>query len=132
MSKKNAEVLQLMYEAWNRRPDEIVHYLDPEIETHPGLLPPGEETQFMGHDGIRDWIRGVTDAWVAATVEPGERIELEGNRILAIDRWLFRGRDGIEVEEELPTIYAFRDGLVVRIDGFSDKAEAYAAAGVSE
>ena len=77
-----------------------------------------------------EWIRNVSDAWIAATVEPEERIELASDRILAIDRWRFRGRDGTEVEEELPTAYTFRDGLIVRINGFTDRAEAFAALGL--
>jgi hypothetical protein len=59
-------------------------------------------------------------------------IEAADDRILAVDRWLFRGRDGIEIERELPTLYTFRDGLVVGIDGFTDKADALEAAGLSE
>jgi ketosteroid isomerase-like protein len=65
-------------------------------------------------------------------IEPSERLEATENRILAIDKWLFRGRDGIEIERELPTLFTFRDGLIVRVDGFTDRAEALKAAGLSE
>jgi hypothetical protein len=44
--------------------------------------------------------------------------------------WRFSGREGIESESELPTLFTFRDGLIVRIDGFTDKAEALRAAGL--
>ena len=57
---------------------------------------------------------------------------LEDGRILSVDLWRFRGREGIEIDRELPTLYAFRDGLIVRIDGFTDQAEAFEAAGLSE
>jgi hypothetical protein len=43
---------------------------------------------------------------------------------------VFRGRDDIELELALPNLYTFRDGLIVRIDGFTDKAEALEAAGL--
>jgi ketosteroid isomerase-like protein len=43
---------------------------------------------------------------------------------------VFRGRDGIELELELPNLFTFRDGLIVRIDGFTDKAAAREAAGL--
>ena len=59
-------------------------------------------------------------------------LEASQNRILAIDHWSWRGRDGIEIERELPTLYTFRDGLVVRVEGFTDRAEALEAAGLSE
>ena len=71
-------------------------------------------------------------AWESVDIEPKEIIEATGNRILAIDRWIFRGRDGIEIDRELPTIFTFRDGLIVRIDGFTDKTEALEAVGLSQ
>lgn len=134
MSGGNAEILDALIAAWNRRDfeDAIQRYLDPEVEFHPGLVPPGEGTRYLGRDGVRQWIREVNDAWVAVTIQPKERIEIASDRVLAIDRWHFEGRDGIEIDEELPTAYTFRDGLIVRVDGFTDKAEALEATGLEE
>jgi hypothetical protein len=132
MSEENVEIVRHIHEAWNRDPASILRYIDPEIDFNPGLLPPGEDTNYVGHDGVRKWIANVREAWVAVTVESQEAIEVASDRILAIDLWRFEGRDGIEVEEELPTAFTLRDGLVVRIDGFTDKAEAFKAAGLSE
>ena len=73
----------------------------------------------------------MADAWVAVTVVP-ERIDVASDRILSIDRWRLTGRDGIQVEEELSTAYTFRNGLIVRLDSFTDRAEALAAVGLSE
>ena len=50
MAEENVEVLRLMYEAWNRRPDEVLRYMGPEVDVSPGILPPGEETRFRGHE----------------------------------------------------------------------------------
>jgi hypothetical protein len=63
-------------------------------------------------------------------VERKQTFALEDDRVLTIDTWIFRGRDGIEIERELPTLFTFRDGLIVRIDGFTDKAKALKAAGL--
>jgi hypothetical protein len=63
-------------------------------------------------------------------IEPKERLEAPRDQILAIDLWRFSGREGIEIESQLPTLFTFRDGLIVRIDGFTDLAEARAAAGL--
>ena len=43
-----------------------------------------------------------------------------------------RARDGIETGFQLTDIYTFRDGLIIRIDGFRERAEALEAAGLSE
>ncbi|HEY6654177.1 MAG TPA: nuclear transport factor 2 family protein, partial [Solirubrobacterales bacterium] len=88
-------------------------------------------TRYVGREGWSEFIAGATEAWESVTIEPREIIET-GDRILAIDRWVFRGRDGIEIDRELPTIFNFRNGLIVRIDGFTDKAQALEAAGLSE
>ena len=82
--------------------------------------------------GWSEFIAGATEAWESVVIEPKERLETTDDRILAIDRWLFGGRDGIELERELPTLFTFRNGLIVRIDGFTDTAEAHEAAGLSE
>jgi hypothetical protein len=65
-------------------------------------------------------------------VEPQQVIETEDGRILSVDLWRFRGREGIAIERELPNLFTFRDGLIVRIDGFPEKADALEAAGLSE
>ena len=105
-------------------------FYDPEVEFNPGLLPPGEQTRYIGREGVKEWTRNVSDFWVAVTAEPEERVEVGSDRILTIDRWHFEGRDGIEIVEELPTLLTFRNGLIVRVDGFTDKADALEAAGI--
>ena len=103
MSQENAAIIDALYDAFNRRDfdDGVVRYADREVEFHPGLLPPGEGTRYLGHRGVREWLGNVADAWVAVTVVPKERIDVASDRILSIDRWRFTGRDGIQVEEEL-------------------------------
>ena len=132
MSEENIEIVRLIHDAWNRDPASILSYIDPEVDFNPGLLPPGEDTSYVGHEGVRKWIANVRDMWGTVMVELQETIEVGSDRVLAVARWRFEGRDGIEVEEELPTAFTLRDGLVIRVDGFTDKAEALKAAGLSE
>ena len=132
MSKENIENPRLMFEAFNRRDiDGALGYYDPEVEFHPGLLPPDQESGFRGREGVMEWFRGITDVWAAVTAERKETLESPSGEILTFDQWFFRGRDGIEVEEELPTAFAFRDGLIVRVNGFTDRAEALKAVGLN-
>jgi ketosteroid isomerase-like protein len=133
MSQENVEILSAMYEAFNRRDyDDALRYVDPRVELYPGVIAPDHDTQLLGHRGWKEFIRIAIETWEAVSVEPKERIETEDSRILSLDLWHFRGREGIEIDRELPTLYDFRDGLIVRIDGFTDKAEALEAAGLSE
>jgi ketosteroid isomerase-like protein len=128
----NAETLRRVNEAFNRRDVEgAMQYLDPEVELHPGLQVPDEESAYRGRDGLAEWFRSATEPWEKIAVEHTELIEGRDDRILAVERWKFRGRDGIELELELPNVYTFRDGLIVRIDGYTDKAAALEAVGAS-
>jgi hypothetical protein len=132
MSEHNVKILKAFSEAFNDRDfDDALRYLDPAVEINPGVQGPDHDSKLLGHQGWKEFIRIAIGGWEAATTEPLERIETDG-RILSIDIWRLRGREGIEIERELPTLYTFRDGLIVRIDGFTEKAEALEAAGLSE
>jgi len=133
MSQENVTVLGAFVEAFNHRNfDDAAQYLDRAVEINPGVQAPDHESRLVGREGWKEFIRVAIEAWEAATAEPLETIETENGRILSIDLWRLRGRDGIEIERELPTLYTFRGGLIVRIDGFTEKAEALEAAGLSE
>jgi ketosteroid isomerase-like protein len=133
MSQENVEILNAFYEAFNDHDfEDALRYLDRAVEIAPGVLGPDHDSKLRGHEGWREFIRVVIEAWEAVTAESLQRIETEDGRILSIDQWRLRGREGIEIERELPTLFALRDGLIVRIDGFTEKAEALQAAGLSE
>jgi hypothetical protein len=131
MSQENMEILRLFYEA-ELDSNDILQYLDPKCELYTGIRAPDQHTRYVGREGWSEFIAGATEAWESVVIEPKERLETTDDRILAIDRWLFGGRQGIEIERELPTLFTFRNGLIVRIDGFTDKTEALEVAGLSK
>ena len=132
MSQENMEIIRRGYESFNRGEiDALLQSYDPEVELYPGVRTPDQDTRYSGRQGMKEFFRGATEAWETVTVEPKELIECGDNRILAIDRWQFFGRQGIEIDVELPTLFSFRDGFIVRIDGFTDKSEALKAAGLA-
>jgi hypothetical protein len=131
MPQEKLEILRAFYEAFNDRDfDDALRYLDRAVEIEPGVRAPDHDSKLVGHEGWKEFIRVAIDTWEAATAEPSERIETEDGRVLSIDLWRLRGRGGIEIERELPTLYTFRDRLIVRIDGFTERAEALHAAGL--
>ena len=134
MSQENVETLAAFYEAWNRGEiDDSLTYVDPDVEVYPGVQAPDAETQYLGRQGFKDFFVSIAiGPWDTVTAEPKEVIVTEDNRILSIDNWRFRGRDGIEIDRELPSLFTFQDGLITRIEGFTDKDEAIQAAGLSE
>jgi ketosteroid isomerase-like protein len=133
MSQENVETIHRGYRSFNRGDfDDLLQYYHPDVVLYPGIRTPDQDTRYTGHQGMREFLLGATEVWETVTIEPKEIIECGDGRILAIDQWQFFGRERIEIEAELPTLFSFRDGLIVRIDGFTERAEALEAAGLSE
>ncbi len=133
MSLENVEIVQRLYEAFNRRDlDDAVRCLDRDIELYLAITAPGRPSNFRGREGATEFLEVTIEDWERVTVLLKETIEAPDNRILAVERWRMRGRDGIEIDTEVTDVYAFRDGLIVRVDGFRDKAEALEAVGLPE
>ena len=133
MSQENVETLRAMMAAFNRRDfDDFVRYADPEVELHPGITELDVNSRCRGRHEFRQFAETITDAWETYVVEPEEIIEVPDGRVLAVERWRARGRQGINFDFLLGDVYTFRDGLIVRIDGFRDRAEALEAVGLRE
>ena len=133
MSERGVELVQGLHSAFNRGEIEAaLDYLHPDYELHPALIGAGGRDYYRGLEEAREFFELITDTWEVMTVESTEMIELPGGRILAVEIWRVRGRDGIELETHLTDVYAFRDGLIARVDGYRDKAEALQAAGQRE
>jgi ketosteroid isomerase-like protein len=133
MSQENVEVVRRVHDAFNRRDfDDAVRHLDPAFELHPAILALDQGGQYRGPDGARKFWDEITEVWEALTVESTETIQGPDDRVLAVEQWRASGRDGLEIDFEVLDLYRFRDGRIVRIDGFTDRAEALEAAGLSE
>jgi ketosteroid isomerase-like protein len=126
---QNLDVLWAMHAAFNSRDfDSVVDHLHPEVELHPAIEGLDTRASYRGREEWRQYVELINEAWETQTIEVQEIIEA-GDRILVDERWHVRGRQGIELDFYLTDVYSFRDGLVVRIDGFADKAEAREALG---
>ena len=133
MSQENVETLRTAYVAFSRGDlDRFLDYLDPNVEVDPGLMAPDQSaSRYVGRQEVRKFFETiVVGPWEAVITESLKMIEIDDSRVLSIDRWRFQGRDGIEIEMELPNLFSFRDGLILRIRGFTDRAEALEAVGL--
>jgi ketosteroid isomerase-like protein len=134
MSQENVEKLNAFYEMVNRREfDDAVQYLHPEIEICPALGGQLDvRRRYRGHPEAMQLMETISEGveGIETRVEPEEAVEVGDDRVLRVEHWRPRGLQGIETEIELAHVYTFRDGLIARIDGFTDKAEALEAAGL--
>jgi ketosteroid isomerase-like protein len=78
------------------------------------------------HGVIEDFL----GSWESARYEPHELIDA-GDHVVVPFSSHFRGRQGIEMTMEAVWVFTIRDGALLRLALFQDRAEALEAAGVS-
>ena len=133
MSQENIDSLLRLLAAFGDRDfDRAVLGAAENVELRPAVEGVDLDTLVRGRVELRAFFEQITETWETVTVEPKEVLEAPGERLVTFERWHLSGRDGLGLDLELVTVYTFRDGLVARIDGFRDKAEALEAVGLSE
>ena len=91
-------------------------YADPDI-----VWNPVEESAAQGLDAVRASLARWKSAWEEYETVHEEFLDI-GDRVLVTLRMRGRGRgSGVEVEARLYGVYTLLDGLIVRMDEFSDK-----------
>lgn len=108
--------------AWDlTHPDAAVHDHD--------LMDAGE---YRGREGVERWLANWESAWADFRMDAEELIEAGEGRVLVLVRMRATGRgSAVTVERDDAILYELRDGLIVRLDYFNDRPEAFAAAGLS-
>jgi ketosteroid isomerase-like protein len=132
MSKENVDLVRRAIELWNRGDVEALVATfsnDAELEPAAGFIEGGK---MQGRDRIRSFFVRLHEGW-----KPGDSVAMEdfrdaGDRVMFSFRWRATGDvSGIETSSEWIAVDTFRDGLVVRMQIFADRAEALTAAGLS-
>ena len=135
MSAENVETFKRGADAYNRRDVEaLLQELHPRIEWRP-LLPVllgGEAAVYRGHEGARQGIRELEEAFTELRAEPVEFRDL-GDRVVAIGNLHGRGKEsGVVTESSIVWLVDFEGGKVVRIREYLDPDEALEAAGIED
>ncbi|MDQ3730336.1 MAG: nuclear transport factor 2 family protein [Actinomycetota bacterium] len=134
MSQENVEVVRKACEAWMRGDlDAVFEINHPEIEwdtTHfDGWL---ENKVYRG----REEVSGFLEEWLASwdSYEAGVDEFLDaGERVVAFWWQRMTGRgSGVPVELDSAQVWTIRDGQPIRIDNYTDRAEALEAVGLRE
>ena len=87
---------------------------------------------YRGREGVKEFFAMLQEVWAELRWEPleltdhGDTVVVEA-KIIAIGR----GSD-IPIEADETDVFWFRDGEIVRLQGFPTKADALEAAGLSE
>ena len=135
MSLENVEIVRRVADAYNRRDvGAMLDELHPEIEWYPWLQVQlgGGATVYRGHQGVRQGIRELEEAFSEIQSEQTEIREL-GERVVAIGHLRARGKEsGAITESAIAWIVEFKSGKVIRVREYLDPEEALEAAGLSE
>jgi ketosteroid isomerase-like protein len=142
MSEENVEIVRRLYDvSLTRRdadfldPEEVAPdfwaHLAPDFELHERAELPDAKI-YRGREEAKDFFRKTQDVFVEARWEPEEFIDLDQavvvkTKVVAIGR----GSD-VPTEMDETDVFWFRDGMIVRLQGFATKEEALEAAGLSE
>ena len=92
---------------------------------------PADDRRLHGRDEVRRFLEEFSSAWPRITVELKEVLAGLDGRLLGVEGWQIEGQ-GIEVATRTVTVYAFRDGLVARLDRYVDRAKALEGLGMRE
>jgi ketosteroid isomerase-like protein len=134
MSRENVGFVRAAWEAWERGDmDAIFAFYDPEIVWDQTRAEPAELSGlYHGHDGVRRFFREWLAPFESFYAHAEELIDA-GDAVVVRVRQGGRGKQSGAVVE-MPAywqVYRLRGGRAVRIEVYTDQAEALEAAGLS-
>jgi ketosteroid isomerase-like protein len=128
MSRENVEIVRRLFEEYAQGGvDPALPYFVPDV-----VWNPADEAPQHGRDGVRAYMERWETEWENLETVPEEFIDA-GESVLVTVHFSGRGRaSGIEVDARLYEVYTLRDGMIVRMDEFTERSAALEAAGFSE
>jgi ketosteroid isomerase-like protein len=130
MSKENVEIAKRSY---TDDPMDFFNLLDEEVEVDlTGFPLPDYAGVVQGrNEAIHLW-RHYWGTWTEYSVRVHEAIDA-GDKVVIVHRESGTGKaSGVSLERTSANVWTFREGKVVRYQGFRTKEEALQAAGLSE
>ena len=129
MSHEHVGVATRAIEAFNgREVDAFAVLTTPDFEWSPSMVAI-EGTIFRGREGIERYFESLTNAWEKFHIHR-HRFHTAERVVVMLGRLEGRGvGSGVPVDASLGMVFDFRGGMIARIRGFLDHAEALRAAG---
>ncbi len=132
MSEQNVALMRAMQDAFLAGDIETaLEGLDPEIEWHATV---GGIDEGRVYNGVDEVVKGFADyfeVWERMEMRADEYIDAGGDEVVIFHHEVAKGRQsGIVVETDTATINTVRDGKLVKVRGYMDRAEALRVAGL--
>ena len=130
MSQEYVEAVRRQHELYNRTGEVLAEIYDPNAEWAAAREDPDAETH-RGLEAIRAYHLKWLDFFDYVELSSDEVIDA-GHKVFAWIRFEGRGTgSGAPVQMEQAQVWTFRDGKVVRVEEYFDRAEALVAAGLT-
>ena len=130
MSHENVTLAVQVLDALERRDvDRLVALSDPAVEWHSFFaeVAMGKGGGYRGHDGIRQYVADLNDAWAIVRGEVDDGLGV-GDIALLVGRIHYRGKSsGVETASPAGWIFRFRNEKVVLFRAFRDPDQTLAA-----
>jgi ketosteroid isomerase-like protein len=128
VSQENVGLARVAFEHFRATGEPALHLTSAEAEVHDHDIMDGED--YRGHAGVLRWLSDWAMAWSQFTMEPVEFIDA-GDRVVVVLRMRATGRSsGVSIDRLDAIVQEWRDGKIVRLDYYNDRAVALRAAGV--
>jgi ketosteroid isomerase-like protein len=107
-------------------------FYDPDCEWHATVGGIDEGRVYRGHSEIVEAYEDYFETWERIELRPEEIIDT-GDQLVVLVHEVARGREsGVMVETDTGTVSTLRDGRVIRVRSYMDRAQALEAAGLSK
>jgi ketosteroid isomerase-like protein len=130
MSEDNVEIVRRCLDAFNRGDiGSTLDAMDPEIEWV-GEERGSSRATYHGHDGVRELVSLLEDAFAEIRLEPDE-FRATTDAVVVLGRICVRGRgSGAVVESRRAWVLTLCDGKIVRQQTYDEQQEALEATGL--
>jgi ketosteroid isomerase-like protein len=132
MSQENVEIIREIYEAMNRGDwNAVFAHASPEIEWETDPRHP-KAGIYRGQQEFRRFAEDMEAPFEQSVIEP-QRFFARGDQVVAFIKIRRKPMGSTaEVEIQIGELWTFRDGMLIRGQGFGERTRALRAAGLSE
>jgi ketosteroid isomerase-like protein len=134
MSEENVEVMRRAAEAMiSGDAATALDALDPEIEWHATVGGIDEGRVYRGPDEVAKAFADYFETWERIELRADEFLDAGGEEVVVLWHEVAKGREsGAVVETDTGTVNTIRDGKIVRVRSYMERAEALRVAGLSK
>jgi uncharacterized protein len=134
MSEENLAVVRTSVEAFlSGDVKTALGALDPDVEWHATVGGVDEGRVYRGHEEVIQAFADYFEVWERMQMEAEKFIDAGGDDVVVFFHEVAKGRQsGAVVETRTGTVQTVRNGKIVRVRSYMDRAEALRAAGLPE